>query len=79
MVSQPDEYGPDEYDDEYEYDPVDVAEEWTEGQCDNCTGSTAEDLARAAASSGITPVCACAIGQGAPAEECECGPVGATG
>ncbi|MFE9448314.1 hypothetical protein [Streptomyces sp. NPDC006739] len=49
-------------------------EEWQEGQCDMCFGSTPEDLQRAAESPGIVPVCACAIGQGAPADECRCGP-----
>lgn len=52
-----------------------AAEEWAAGQCDNCTGSTAEELQRAA-EGGIIPVCACAIGQGAAAEACVCGPGG---
>lgn len=72
---QLEEYGP--YDDDGEYDGgQEAAEEWAEGQCDNCTGSTAEDLQRASEGPGIIPVCACAIGQGAPPDACVCGPGG---
>lgn len=49
-------------------------EEWQPGECDACFGSTPEDLRRAAEGLGIVPVCACAIGQGAPEGECQCGP-----
>lgn len=49
-------------------------EEWQEGTCDLCPGSTEEDLKRAQEGPGIIPVCACAIGQGAPLGECQCGP-----
>ncbi|MFF4403682.1 hypothetical protein [Streptomyces sp. NPDC001404] len=55
-----DEY--DEYGDDYE--------EWQAGQCDNCTG------VKPGNGVGITPVCACAIGQGASSDDCVCGPVG---
>ncbi|MEU5596652.1 hypothetical protein [Streptomyces sp. NPDC020298] len=52
----------------------DDGEEWQEGQCDMCTGSTPEDLKRASEPGALIPVCACAIGQGAPPDECRCGP-----
>lgn len=58
----------------YDEDDTEDAAEWQEGECDNCHGSTAEDLKRAANGSGINPVCACAIGQGADPDECRCGP-----
>jgi hypothetical protein len=64
------------YDDPYESPDYDDAEEWQEGQCDNCTGSTAAELEAAATGNTITPVCACAIGQGATADACVCGPGG---
>lgn len=60
---------------DYDEDEViDDGEEWQEGQCDMCLGTTPEDLQRAAESPNIVPVCACAIGQGADAENCRCGP-----
>lgn len=61
------------HDEQYDEDISVDASEDEEGQCDWCTGSTAEDVARAAAGE-LVPVCACAIGQGAPPEECRCGP-----
>lgn len=70
-IEQMDDYG----------DGYDWEEDWQPGQCDNCTGSTAEELERAAkpgALISIFPVCACATGQGAPADACVCGPGGAT-
>lgn len=71
---QLEEHGP--YDDDGEYDGgQDAAEEWAEGQCDNCTGSTPEEVAHAV-NGGFITVCACAIGQGAPAGACVCGPGG---
>jgi hypothetical protein len=60
------------YEDDHE--DQDDAEEHAEGACDQCTGSTAEDLKRAMSGASITPVCACAIGQGASSEDCVCGP-----
>lgn len=60
-----------DYDDD-DYDDDDDTGEWQEGQCCMCTGSTAEDLQRAAEGS-LIPVCACAIGQGASLEDCQCG------
>lgn len=64
------------YDDELGYDDdVQDAEEWRPGTCDQCPGHTGgQDEIRAAMASAIVPVCACAIGQGATADECECGP-----
>jgi hypothetical protein len=60
-------------DDEDLYEAED-AEEWQEGQCDGCSGSTPEELEQAASGRSIMPVCACAIGQGADSEHCRCGP-----
>ncbi|MEV6833505.1 hypothetical protein AB0N17_03070 [Streptomyces sp. NPDC051133] len=60
--------------DEDELADEDAAEEWQEGECDMCLGSTPEDLARASEPDALVPVCACALGQGAPADECRCGP-----
>lgn len=59
--------------DDYEDRPMEDAPEWQPGECDMCAGSTPEDLERAS-QGGFIPVCACAIGQGAPAGECRCGP-----
>lgn len=69
----PDDDGDDDQDDVYE-----DAEEWSEGQCDNCTGKAPADgeeitLSRSFPNAPITPVCACAIGQGASPENCVCG------
>lgn len=63
-------------DDEYHsyYSAGEDGEEQAEGACDHCAGFTAEDLERAAEGSGINPVCACAIGQGANPDDCVCGP-----
>lgn len=61
-------------DEPYDEDDQEDTDEWQPGQCDMCTGSTPEDVKRAAEEPGIVPVCACAIGQGAPADECRCGP-----
>lgn len=72
---QLEECGP--YDDDGEYDGGQAAaEDWAEGQCDNCAGSTAEDLKRANYGNGVTPVCACAMGIGATPDACVCGPGG---
>ncbi|NUR04238.1 MAG: hypothetical protein HOY79_49380 [Streptomyces sp.] len=57
-------------------DELQDAEEWQEGTCDMCLGSTLEDLVHAAEPGALIPVCACAIGQGAPPDECRCGPEG---
>lgn len=65
------EYGPDDGDD---IEDQEEAEVWTEGQCDNCTGSSPAEVAAAAMTSAIIPVCACAIGQGATDGTCVCGP-----
>lgn len=54
------------YDDD-PYDPPCGDGEWREGQCDQCSGVTD-------APGPLTPVCACAIGQGAPGGACRCGP-----
>lgn len=56
-----------------EMDGSDRDEEWIEGSCDRCAGSTQEDIERAATEA-FAPVCACAIGQGASLDECVCGP-----
>ena len=62
----------DGYDDE---DPMtEIADtEWQPGQCDNCSGGDDEGVT---ATGPLGPLyCACRIGQGAPAEECTCGPL----
>lgn len=78
---QAEEYGPDEYDDDVqddEYDDVQDAEEWQEGQCDNCPGPPKTQAEQAAVlASAIVPACACWIGQGASPENCVCGTVNA--
>lgn len=55
---------------DYEGDNVDVpdeSDEWQWGECDHCCGETVDGP--------LGPVyCACAIGQGASAENCACGP-----
>ncbi len=68
-----------DYDYDYDDDPLreDDTEEWQDGECDRCFGSTEEELKAAADSPGLMPVCACAIGQGASPEDCVCGPVDA--
>lgn len=57
-------YVDDGYDEE-DQDNWEDAEEWQEGTCDQCSGSTPEDLERAQKGPDIITVCACAIGQGA--------------
>lgn len=42
------------------------AKEWTEGECDKCL--TPDEVGP------FGTCCACAIGQGASPDECECGP-----
>lgn len=65
---------PEYLDDEHDEDDDATVddEEWQEGQCDNCTGGQVS-----------TPLgalyCACAIGQGADAEDCRCGTGGERG
>lgn len=66
--------GYDDYEDRPWADEPEDAEEWQEGTCCQCSGSTPEDLQRAAQPGALIPVCACATGQGAPADECVCGP-----
>lgn len=61
----------DDYDDEY----GEPAEDWTEGTCDRCSGPPTESReGRATMASAIVPVCACFMGQGATPEDCVCGP-----
>lgn len=51
-----------------ELDDIDDGDDdWHPGQCDNCYGATVTGPL------GLVH-CACAIGQGAPPEECRCGP-----
>jgi hypothetical protein len=79
-VSDPDTYPTPEDDyDYYSYDDQaeddDQAEgehEWQPGECDHCYGLSAEDVERGT-SVFPAPVCACSIGQGAPADQCRCG------
>lgn len=55
------------YEDDDLDDELDDAEEWQPGECDMCFGETVQGP--------LGPIhCACAIGQGAPADECRCGP-----
>lgn len=49
-------------------------EEWRPGTCDNCAGDSGQAERAAQMASAIIPVCACAIGQGAPPGQCHCGP-----
>ncbi|MFJ6530869.1 hypothetical protein ACIQMZ_37185 [Streptomyces longwoodensis] len=62
-------YAPEEYDDDDQED----AQEWREGQCDNCSGG---DAAGVTAEGPLGPLyCACKIGQGAEdPNDCTCGP-----
>lgn len=79
-VSLYDEY--DEYPDDYDLDVDDEedeededAREWQPGECDMCAGPPSSDEERKAVlASGIVPVCACWLGQGAPLGECQCSP-----
>jgi hypothetical protein len=43
-------------------------DEWQEGDCDHCTG-----YVPGPGDPPMTPACACKIGQGAAAEDCQCG------
>lgn len=45
----------------------DTVGEWQPGECDHCWGIVILDAP-------MSPVCACATGQGAPLHECVCGP-----
>lgn len=64
-------YPDDDQDDDDQADALD----WQPGECDYCPGHAGGQAEIAAAmASSIVPVCACAIGQGAPADECLCGP-----
>lgn len=73
---QAEEYGPsDDWHDPDGDDELEDAEEWQEGQCDNCSGPPRSmDEQKAALASSIIPVCACWIGQGAAPANCQCGP-----
>jgi hypothetical protein len=47
--------------------------EWRPGECDNCSGGDEDGVT---ATGPLGPLyCACRIGQGAPADECQCGPI----
>ncbi|MGW5477681.1 hypothetical protein [Streptomyces sp. NPDC004008] len=60
---------------DYDEDELeDDTEEWQEGECDMCFGAALPQDLEPGEAGGIVPVCACAIGQGAPADECQCGP-----
>lgn len=66
----------DAYTDHDEYmedeDDLEDAEEWQEGECDNCYGGDEEGVT---ATGPLGPLyCACFIGQGADPEGCRCGP-----
>lgn len=62
-------YFEDELDDAHAAD----APEWRPGECDMCAGDSGQTERAAQFASAIVPVCACTIGQGAPADECLCG------
>lgn len=66
---QLEEYGPEDDEDELEDAP-----EWQTGECDMCPGDSGQAERAAQMASAIVPVCACAIGQGADAGDCLCGP-----
>lgn len=68
-----DDWNPDEDD----YDGPAGDEEWQPGTCDRCSGDSGQAERAAQMASVLIPVCACAIGQGAPLGECQCGPVAA--
>ena len=58
--------------DDYLNEDVVDAEEWQEGECDNCYGGDENGVT---ATGPLGPLyCACFIGQGADAENCRCGP-----
>jgi hypothetical protein len=48
----------------------DDSDEWQVGDCDHCAGHVPDPD-----DPPMTPACACAIGQGAAAEDCHCGPL----
>jgi hypothetical protein len=52
----------------YDEDDILDADEWREGDCDNCSGFVPDPD-----DPPMTPACACKIGQGAAAEDCRCG------
>ena len=66
----------DAYTDHDEYmddeDDQEDAEEWREGECDNCYGGDEEGITATGPLG--TLYCACRIGQGADPEDCHCGP-----
>jgi hypothetical protein len=69
---QLEEYGPD---DDFDDDGQEDAQEWQEGQCDQCSGPPRMmDEQAATLASAIVPVCACWMGHGAAPEHCKCGP-----
>lgn len=62
----------DEFDDEFDDEELPDGElDVVLGVCDNCPGTAPEPGTMGA----ITPVCACALGQGAGPDECTCGPI----
>lgn len=56
-----------------EYDDLEDAEEWQEGECDHCFGGDENGVTATGPLGDL--YCACAIGQGASPDECRCGPV----
>lgn len=58
---------------DYDEDELaDGGEEWQPGECDYCYGGDENGVT---AMGPLGPLyCACAIGQGAPPDECRCGP-----
>jgi hypothetical protein len=65
-VSYEETYVDDDFDDELE-----DAEEWREGECDNCSGGDENGVTATGPLGDL--YCACRIGQGAPEDECRCG------
>ncbi|KOT81551.1 hypothetical protein ADK70_25825 [Streptomyces rimosus subsp. pseudoverticillatus] len=57
---------------EYDFTPLDAEVKPAASECDRCRFLPGEAIAVGP----LFAVCACWIGQGAPAEECECGPEG---
>lgn len=55
----------DDYDD---YDEREPAGDWTPGMCDRCGMKTSSPESQGP----FMPVCACSVGEGAPAHECMC-------
>ena len=62
-----------DYDEDEPYDDdQEDSEEWRPGECDMCFGGDENGVT---ATGPLGPIfCACAIGQGAPVDECRCGP-----